>query len=398
MNYWPVEVANLAELHQPLFDLLARGVETGTRTARVMYGCGGFMLHHNYDIWADSAPTDRNLGASYWLLGGAWLSLHLWEHFAFGGDEEFLRGAYPIMREASRFFLEYLVPDQKGRLIIFPSSSPENVYRLPNGEAGTLCAGTAMDSQIIEHLFRRTRQAAKILGEDAEFQARLASAREQLPQPAIGRGGRLMEWIEDYEETDPGHRHMSHLFALHPGDSITPEATPELAQAARCTLAARLAQGGGHTGWSRAWIINFWARLRDANKALENLNALLAKSTLPNLFDDHPPFQIDGNFGATGGIAEMLLQSHQTARDDDGRERQLVHILPTLPAEWRSGFVRGLRARGGFELSIRWDESGAQVEMQSSKGGACLIKFADQPETKLVEFTPGSAQHFTFLR
>jgi alpha-L-fucosidase 2 len=211
-------------------------VETGSRTARVMYNCGGFVLHHNLDVWADSASTDRNLGASYWLMGGAWLSLHLWEHYAYGCDLVFLRRVYPVLREASRFFLEYLVAVDKGCLVVFPSSSPENVYRLPNGEAGTLCAGTAMDSQILDRLFRRTRDAAQLLGEDSAFRAEIEAARLRLPQLAIGAQGQLMEWLEDYDEVDPGHRHMSHLFALHPGDSIT----PELAAAARRTLELRL--------------------------------------------------------------------------------------------------------------------------------------------------------------
>ena len=374
MNYWPAEVGNLSELHEPFIQMVKEVAQTGAETAKTMYGARGWVLHHNTDIWRITGPVDF-AASGMWPTGGAWFCRHLWEHYLHTGDLAFLKEIYPVMKGAAEFFVDFMVAEpEHGWMVVAPSNSPENAFMRDPGDV-TVCAGTTMDNQMVSELFTNIITAAGILGDDSGFAQTLADLKEKMAPMQIGRHAQLQEWMYDWDDPNDHHRHVSHLYGLFPGNQISPLRTPELFAAARNSLEYR---GDPATGWSMGWKVCLWARLLDGNRAYKLITDQLSPAgstgfwgkggTYPNLFDAHPPFQIDGNFGCAAGIAEMMLQSHDGA----------VHILPSVPERWTDGKVTGLVARGGFIVDIEWkDGKAAEVKVKSQLGGNLRLRSAD---------------------
>lgn len=360
MNYWPAESLGLSECMDPLFDLLDRMRVSGRKNASEMYGCRGFMSHHNTDLWADTAPQDIYIPATYWTQGAAFLSLFLWRHYEYNQDRAWLEKWFPILEEAVLFYLDFLIED-KGEYVTCPSVSPENTYIMENGIHARVCAGPSMDNQMLWDLFTAYEKAAEVLGKaEDEMVAEVKQLREKLPPIKIGKHGQIMEWREDYDEEEPGHRHISHLYALYPSSQITLDETPELAEAARTTLNRRVQFGGGYTGWSAAWLIDFYAQLGMEKEAGQMIRKLFVQSTFDNLMDNHPHvggavFQIDGNLGGCDAIAQMLLQ-------DNGRR---VILLPACLKTWKEGSFEGVRLKGNAAISFKWTESSVTGTIQA---------------------------------
>ena len=351
MNYWMAETANLSECHLPLFEHLQRICENGKETARRMYGCNGSVCHHNTDIYADTAPQDHCITSAFWVMGEAWLATHIWEHYLFTKDKKFLSENFYVLEQSVLFFYDFLIEGKNGTLVTSPSLSPENTYQMEDGTLGVLCESPTMDTEILLELFHSYIGACQVLGKSKEEISKAEAVKKRFPPLKIGKYGQLLEWMEDYEEPEPGHRHISHLYGLYPGNSISKECTPELFNAAYRTLERRLENGGGHTGWSRAWIIGVWAAFGNGEKAYENLNAILCMGTFPNLMDNHPMldgyvFQIDGNFGAAAAMIEMLVKSKENR----------IELLPAITEKTKSGCLSGVRLRCGAELAMNWED------------------------------------------